>query len=408
MTAQRSGELKRLSVLIATNFVDMIGFAIILPLLPFYALELRATPFEVGVIISAFSFAQILSAPLWGRVSDRYGRRPALLIGLLSSAVAYVVFGVADALWLLFASRLIQGAGGGTTGVAQAYVADTVEPAGRARALGWLSAATSAGVMLGPAVGSFAARFGNEAPGFVAAALCVLNAVFAWKWLPESRARPGGDAPAAARRPVWHAAWQVLRFPARPAPRLIWIYSTGMLAFSCLTSVLALYLGAEFAFDKDNIGYVFVYIGGLSLVMRSLLLGPIVDRLGETWAMRVGTLVLILGLFLYPVATSLWVLVPVMALVPIGTALLFPATTALLSHTTERNEYGTVMGVAQTFGGISRIAAPLLATFAFQRFGHGSPFLLAGGIVALVSIMAFQVPVRVPAPAGGVDAPPAA
>ena len=143
----------------------MIGFAIVFPLIPFYALRLNATPVDVGLITSAFSAAQILSAPMWGRVSDRYGRRPALLIGLLASAATFVVFGLADALWLLFASRLIQGAGGGTTGVAQAYIADTVAPAQRARALGWLSAATSAGVMLGPAIGSFASRpWNGEAP----------------------------------------------------------------------------------------------------------------------------------------------------------------------------------------------------------------------------------------------------
>ena len=156
MTAPAQGQFRRLSVLIATSFVDMIGFSIVFPLLPFYTLRLHGSDFDVGLITAAFSAAQILSAPVWGRVSDRYGRRPALLIGLLASAAAYVVFGLADSLWLLFLSRIVQGAGGGTTGVAQAYVADTMEPADRARALGWLSAATAVGVTLGPALGSLA------------------------------------------------------------------------------------------------------------------------------------------------------------------------------------------------------------------------------------------------------------
>jgi len=172
VNAETRGQLRRLSVLIAIALVDMIGFAIIFPILPFYVLDLKATPFTVGVITAAFSAAQILSAPIWGRVSDRYGRRPALLIGLLASSVAYVVFGLADAVWLLLLSRVIQGAGGGTTGVAQAYITDSVEPANRARALGWLSAATSAGVMIGPVLGSVAAHWGRAAPGFLAAALC--------------------------------------------------------------------------------------------------------------------------------------------------------------------------------------------------------------------------------------------
>ena len=129
----------------------------------------------------------------------------------MASAIAYVVFGLAHSLWLLFLSRLIQGAGGGTTGVANAYIADSVEPGDRARALGWLSAATSAGVMLGPVIGSVAAHGGRAMPGFVAAALCILNFAFAWKLLPESHVNRGGAA--IVRRPVWESAWQVLRHP---------------------------------------------------------------------------------------------------------------------------------------------------------------------------------------------------
>src|ERR671910_2493601 len=192
--AASPSQFRRLAVLIAVSFVDMIGFMIVLPLLPFYALKLNASPETIGQLIASFSIAQLLAAPLWGRMSDRYGRRPALLIGLTASAIAYVVFGLASSVWLLFLSRLIQGAGGGTTGVAQAYVADTVEPADRARALGWLSAATSAGVMLGPVIGSFAAHFGQAAPGMVAATLCLINVFFAWKWLPESHKEPSAIA----------------------------------------------------------------------------------------------------------------------------------------------------------------------------------------------------------------------
>jgi multidrug resistance protein len=383
------GRFRRLAVLIAVNFVDMIGFMIVLPLLPFYALELHASPEMIGLLIASFSIAQLVSAPLWGRVSDRYGRRPALLIGLTASAIAYVVFGLADAFWLLLVSRLVQGAGGGTTGVAQAYVADTTAPADRARALGWLSAATSAGVVLGPAVGSFAAHFGQAAPGLVAAAFCLLNIVFAWRWLPESKPRDTG--PPRQRPPVWHAAWAAVRHPGSGLARLLWIYGFGMLAFSAQTSTVALYLGAEFGLDERTIGPIFTYIGVLSFTMRSLLLGPIVDRLGEPRTMRLGTVVLVLGLFLYPVPRSLWTLAAVIPLVPIGTALLFPSTTSLMSRHSDPRELGATMGVAQTFAGFARVAAPLLATAAFQRLGHAWPFYLAGGCVAVVGILAFRV-----------------
>jgi MFS family permease len=167
-----------------------------------------------------------------------------------------------------------------------------------------------------------------------------------------------------------------------------------MLAFSSMTSVMALYLGAEFGIDEKTIGYIFLYVGVLSFVMRSLLLGPIVDRIGETWAMRIGTVLLVLGLALYPLPRSLWTLAIVIPLVPIGTALLFPATTSLRSRASDARELGTTMGVAQTFAGLARVLAPILATIAFQRLGHGWPFYVAAGYVTLVGLMAFQVDVQ--------------
>ncbi|MGZ8393077.1 MAG: MFS transporter, partial [Gemmatimonadales bacterium] len=158
--------------------------------------------------------------------------------------------------------------------------------------------------------------------------------------------------------------------------------------------IMALYLGAEFGLDETTIGYVFLYVGILSFVMRSVLLGPIVDRIGEIWAMRLGTGLLVVGLALYPLPRDLWTLALVIPLVPIGTALLFPATTSLMSRESDPRELGTTMGVAQTFAGLARVLAPVMATVLFQRLGHGWPFYVAGGFVALVGIMAFQVDVH--------------
>ena len=390
-------QLRRLGVLIAIAFVDMVGFMLVLPLLPFYALQLHATPFQIGLIYSAFSIAQIMSAPVWGRVSDRYGRRPALLSGLLAAAAAYVVFGFADSLWLLFASRFVQGAGGGTTGVAQAYVADTVEPSQRARALGWLSSATAAAMVIGPVIGTLGGRLGQHAPGLIAAALCLANAAFAFYWLPESRRKDGSGGHAAIGKPLWEPAWQAIRHPTRPVARLLWIYGVGMLAFSSLTAVLPLFLNAEFHITEKTFGYFLTYFGVLSIIMRVILLGPIVERVGELWTMRLGCLALIIGCAAYPLVPDLWVLAAVvMPLVPIGTALLFPSTTSLLSARTPKRELGTVMGVAQTFAGLARIAAPLMATAAFQHLGYPAPFFIAGGIVALVGLLAFRVEVQPP------------
>jgi MFS family permease len=393
-----SVQFRRLAVLLAANFVDMVGFMIVIPLLPFYALDLNASPVVIGWIISAFPVAQLLSAPAWGRVSDHYGRRPAILIGLTASAVAYVVFGLATSIWLLFVSRIIQGLGGGTVGVLHAYVADMVGPEQRARALGWVSAATSAGVMVGPALGSFAANLGQEGPGFVAAGLCLINVFFAWKWLPESR--PSSVRSAATKRPpVWHTAVQVLRHPGRTIPRLIWIYAVGMLAFTSLTAVFSLFFEAEFAITARTIGYFFFYIGALSFIMRSIVLGPIVERIGEGWAMRLGATAMAIGLVLYPLMPNLTVLLLVMPLVPIGTALLFPSTTSLMSRYAPEGDLGATMGTAQAFAGLSRVAAPLFATYLFQRLGHGTPFFAAAAILMLVTLLTLGVATTTPRPA---------
>ena len=386
--ASQSDQFRRLMVLIAVATVDMIGGAMVFPLIPFYALKLHAAPTTIGMIIASFFVAQLISAPVWGRVSDHYGRRPALLIGLSASAAAFTVFGFANAIWLLFLCRAVQGLGGGTTGVVQAYIGDTVPPEDRARSLGWLSAGTNLGTMLGPVIGSFATYWGQQWPGILAASLCVTNALFAWKWLPESKQV---HAPAHARKPVWYGVWAVLRNPTGNVQRLTLIYAVAMLAFSSLSSVLALYLSAQFGITEKTIGYVFLYVGVFSVLMRSALIGPIVDRIGEPWSIRAGAATLIVGLLAYPMAPNLWSLAFIVPLVPIGTSLLFPATTALMSHYSPKNELGTTMGIAQTFAGIARVAAPLLSTTLFQRVSHGMPFYFAATFVGVVSLLAFQV-----------------
>src|SRR5687768_8588943 len=177
----------KLAVLMVTAFMDMVGVLMIIPLLPFYAKTMGAGGFVVGLLVSSFSIAQLLMAPVWGRFSDHYGRRPALIVGMTASAIAYVIFAYASSLWLLFISRIVQGAGGGTVSVIQAYVADAVPPEDRAKGLGWLSAATNAGVALGPLLGSLAMAGGRHTPGLVAAALCVVSIIFASRYLTESR-----------------------------------------------------------------------------------------------------------------------------------------------------------------------------------------------------------------------------
>jgi MFS family permease len=185
--------------------------------------------------------------------------------------------------------------------------------------------------------------------------------------------------------------WTVLRHPSGALQRLTLIYAVGMFGFSTMSAVLSLFLGAEFGFTEKTIGYVFLYVGIFSVIMRSALIGPIVERIGEPWSMRAGTLCLVLGLFGYPLAPNLWVLGMIIPLIPIGTALLFPATTALMSKASAKAEVGTTMGIAQTFAGISRLVAPVVSTSLFQYVGHRAPFIFAAGAVAIVTLLSLQV-----------------
>lgn len=387
----QSSTFRQLSVLMATVFADMVGFTMVLPLLPFYATRCGASATVVGLLVAVYAVAQFVTAPLWGRASDRWGRRPLILVGLTASAAAYVLFGLADALWLLFASRLVQGAGGGINGVVQAYVADSVQPEERAKALGWLTAATSAGVMIGPAMGSLATNISRQAPGFLAAALCILNVLFAWLWLPESHresAPSGADAP--ARRSLRTAFVEVLRHPTAAVPSLIWIYAFGMMAFMAMNSVLALYLKDHFGVTEKNIGFFFVYVGAISLVMRAVLLGPAVRRFGEVGVTRLGALSLAVGLAGIPLPVHLLGLALVALFVPVGTALLFPATTALVSRRSPRGETGQVLGVQQSFGSIARMVGPIWAGIVYQKIGQGHPFWFAAFLMLGVSLLTWR------------------
>ena len=385
--------LKQLSVLMATVFVDMIGFTMVLPLLPFYATRLGADARVVGMLVAAYPFAQLAVSPFWGRLSDRYGRRPLILAGLMLSAAAYVLFGLAESLWFLFASRFVQGAGGGTTGVVQAYVADAVEPEERTKALGWLTAATSAGVMIGPASGSLATYLGPEGPGFMAAGLCVLNILFAWKWLPESKKHTGttSEMAVAPKRSLRHTFYEVLRHPTAPVSASIWVYAIGMMAFMAMNGVLGLYLKDVLGVTEKTIGYFYAYVGGISLVMRALLLGPAVRRFGEIGVTRLGALSLVIGLAGIPFTNgSLLGLALVVVFVPVGTALLFPATTSLVSRGSSRAETGQVLGVQQSFGGVSRMLGPLWSGFAY-RVDLRYPFWMAAVLMMSVSFLTLRM-----------------
>jgi MFS family permease len=371
---------KKLLVLIITAFVDMVGLLMILPLMPFYARTLGASALMVTLLIISFTAAQLLSAPMWGRFSDHYGRRPALLIGLGAAAIAYVVFAFANSLWLLLLSRVVQGAGGGTVGVIQAYVADATEPRSRAKALGWLSAATNVGVALGPPLGSLALLAGRSGPGLAAATLCVINMAFAWKYLSESRvvhAGAGQKKKGASRAAIAY----VVTHAREPGPRLIWIYAIAMGAFSGMSAILALFLMDRFGITERRIWIFFTYIGTISVVTRAGILGRAVERFGEAQLSRTGLVLLSTGLLAFPFVRNYALLAIVIACIPVGTAFTFPCVTSLLSRVIPATERGLYMGVQQAYGGIARVVIPLWAGFSYDHFGKEMPFITSAILV---------------------------
>jgi multidrug resistance protein len=370
-----------LIVLMITAFVDMVGVLAVIPLLPYYALRFGANGLVIGLLVSAFSVAQLLSAPLWGRVSDRYGRRPALLAGLTASVVAYIVFGFANSIWLLFLSRLVQGAGGGTVSVIQAYVADATRPEDRAKALGWLSAATNLGVTIGPVFGSLTRGISTQAPGLFAAGLCVVNILFAYRFLPESHTESGartGLTPITSRA----AIARVVAHAGEPASRLIWIYAIGMGAFQMLNAILALFLARQFAVSERAIGFFFMYVGSISVVTRAFALGWLVDRFGEAKLSRLGLALMTVGLIMMPLTHDFVTLAIAVACMPLGTAFTFPCVTGLLSQVIAKHERGLYMGVQQTFGGVARVLTPIWAGFAWDHLGIPVPFWTGALLVA--------------------------
>src|SRR5437764_3262518 len=406
----------KLFTLMITAFVDMVGLLMIIPLLPFYVKELGGSGVDFlgvhigigtisGFIVTAFTVAQLISAPLWGKFSDRVGRRPTLMIALAAAGIAYLIFGFAHSLLLLFISRLVQGAGGGTVGVIQAYVADSTEPKDRTRALGWLSATTNLGVVIGPVIGSFAVTLGTSkalsgpsgiaighaAPGIFAAALCLINIIFAARYLTESRgsehtSSDDNSEPACKSR---QAVWSVVSHPSEPASSLILIYAVAIGAFQGTFAVLALFLNVRFQVTAQLIGYFFMYTGAISVFTRVLLLGRMVDWLGEAKLSRLGLVLLAAGVVGMPLSGNLGTLAVAVALIPLGTAFTFPCVTALLSRVVSQRERGLYMGMQQTYGGITRAIAPVLYGRAFDTLGVSSPYYFSSAIILATIFLGF-------------------
>lgn len=369
-------------ILLLTVFVDLVGFGIIFPILPFYAVHYDASPTEVTLLIATYSVFQLISGPIWGRLSDRFGRKWMLLATLFGGGLSYLWFGFAGSLAALFAARSLNGLMAGNIAVAQAYIADISEPSKRSAAMGKVGAAFGLGFVLGPVIGGLLSGSDPANPDFslpclaaagMSFAACILGAIL-------------------LREPMRHDV-SISALPGRTSAlrsvlrgRVLWLIGLMFLLTFVMSQVIAifpLWTGAVFSWGPREIGYAYAFIGILTFAFQGLLIGPITKAIGEGRVLCLGTALFSAGLFLVPWIDDLPTLVLQMTLISIGMSLSNPTLTALVSQSAAPAHQGMTLGVATSSSGAGRIVGPPTAGLLFQDIGINWPFLV-GGTVMLV------------------------
>jgi multidrug resistance protein len=402
-------------VIFLTVFIDLIGFGIIVPLIPSYSEHLGAKGYVIGLIFASYSAMQFIFSPIWGRLSDRHGRRPILLISTAGAAASYVLFARATglenhiaALWLMVVSRSFAGICGGNITVAQAYIADITPPAERSKKMGLIGMAFGLGFILGPFIGGVSLRhIGDTGPGWVAAALCAANFLLAWFILTESH-RP--DSAQAAPRPHLDQWMHTLSQPK--VGMLVIVFFLSTFCFSCFESTLPLLVGANFHLDfkrdatsASTIAYLFVYCGLIGALVQGGAIARLVKRMGEPRLIALSLVLTAASFVLIPFLTGasqlswkvlfhhdglpwVWLLL-VLALLSIGTSLTRPPLFGLLSNLTPAQEQGATIGVAQGAGSLARILGPVFAT-ALIVYSPPLPYLICAVVLVLTTLLVVQ------------------
>jgi multidrug resistance protein len=377
-----------LFIVFTTVFVDLVGFGIVLPLLPFYAERFGADAFIVGMLAGSFSLMQFIFAPVWGRLSDRIGRRPVILVSLFASAVSYLIFGLARSLVVLFVSRIFAGIASANIAAAQAYIADITTKEQRAKGMGLIGAAFGLGFMFGPVLGGLLSTLGLSAPGLVASGLCLANMVLAYFRLPESL-KPSDSPRVSKRRFNYQNLTDALSH--RCIGSLLVLFFITTFAFANTYGTMALFTERQFGYGTSENGYLFAYIGTIAVIIQGGLIGRLTKLFGERRLLVAGAFLMIFGLILIPFAHSLFALLLVLAGLSIGNGLSNPIVPSLISQCSEAEEQGGTLGISQSMSSLARVIGPLWGGFVFEKWGDQYPFISAG----IAMILAFVLSLRI-------------
>jgi MFS family permease len=364
-----------------TVALDLIGFGMVVPILALYAERFGASELEVGLILSTFSLAQFVAAPLLGAWSDRVGRKPVILVSLLGTAIGSLVTGAAGALWVLYLGRLIDGASGGSLGVARAAVADMAPTGRRERLLGLLGAAFGVGFVIGPALGWVALQIGPSAPFYLAAALAATNAAVAWIRVPETK--PSGGEIVGRQAPRLWAA------PVTPTlAKWAFVGFVVTFAFVAFESTFSLLANRRFDLDERGAALVFLGIGVLLVAVQGGIFGRLVDRVGPAWTLRIGLGAVAVGMAAMAAASQWWLLVVAVALLGVGQAMAAPSISSLVAAQAQPDQRGRVMGTQEAASALARVLGPVAATSLFGGVSVSSPFLMAAVMTVATLLLA--------------------
>ena len=370
-----------------TIFIDFAGFGLILPLLPFWAQHLGANATGVGLILTMYALAQFVFTPILGRLSDRYGRKPVIVVSLLIEALSFALSALANSLPMLLVARFIGGLGASNIGSAQAVVSDITQPEGRARGMGMIGAAIGLGFVVGPAIGGMLAPLGAAVPFWAAMGVALVNALLALRFLPETRKRRGaieGENTAHQRGNVLFAGWRYV-VKSGALARLISINLIFTIAFTAMETVFPLFTQHTFGWTAMQNGYIFTYVGFIIVIMQGGLVGQLVKRFGERGLAIGGMVMLAAGLILLTRSVNLALLLIALGILSAGDGAVAPTLSTLLSFASPTEAQGETLGLAQGIAGLGRVVGPLLAGVLFQFGGAGAPFLVGGILAALAA-----------------------